>query len=89
MSSSMAFFITSLRSPFSAHSPAMNSSLSLLSMNQFKYLTMFGWSKDCEHRHVMTSGWLPDGVEPPLDSYLAAFHYPCQKSIEILSMRER
>ena len=45
-SSSIAFLRTSFKSPFSAHSTAIKSSFSLLSINQFRYLTMFGWSKD-------------------------------------------
>ena len=38
--------MTNFKSPFSAHSTAIKSSFSLLSMNQFKYFTMLGWSKD-------------------------------------------
>ena len=45
-SSSCARFMTNFKSPFSAHSTAIKSSFSLLSMNQFKYFTMLGWSKD-------------------------------------------
>ena len=41
-SSSCALFMTNLRSPFSAHSTAIKSSFSLLSINQLRYLTILG-----------------------------------------------
>lgn len=45
-SSSMCRFITSFKSPFSAHSTAIKSSFNLASMNQLKYFMIFGWSRD-------------------------------------------
>lgn len=80
MSSSIDRLITSFRSPFSTYSTAMNNSLSLLSINQLRYFTMFGWSK--VYNKISTI-CLPDVTELLWDMRLAVSNCPYRKSVKL------